>query len=415
MERTKKNKGLYMVISVLLAIVLWTYVGNENPDESGPVRNLPVTFTGVELLESRGLMITDGLEQSVTLNVTGKRNAFRLLSSETVSITVDVSSIQQPGQYTQAYQVAYNLPGNTSSSSLVVTERYPLNVTFTVAKMATRNIPVQGSMTGSVAENYQAGEFSFSPSTIKVSGEESVVNRIDFAQVTLNQEDMDATYDGDLPYTFISFTGEALEDIDVTADAALVHTTLPIVKLKEVPLTVNLIPGGGISADDIDRYTQYTIVPKSIMVSGAAADLEPLKEISLGDIDLSKVLGTNTVSFTIPLAAELTNVSGVSEAVVQLSITGLTTATLEVDNIECINKPDGYTADPLTTSRQVQIRGTQEAVSAVTASQLRIVADLDNAVAATGTQTIPVKVYLDGRSDVGVVGDYNIVVSISRG
>lgn len=414
MERTKKNKGLYMVISVLLAIVLWTYVGNENPDESGPVRNLPVTFTGVELLESRGLMITDGLEQSVTLNVTGKRNAFRLLSSETVSITVDVSSIQQPGQYTQAYQVAYNLPGNTSSSSLVVTERYPLNVTFTVAKMATRNIPVQGSMTGSVAEGYQAGEFSFSPSTIKISGEESVVNRIDFAQVTLNQENMDATYDGDLPYTFISFTGEALEDIGITADAALVHTTLPIVKLKEVPLTVNLIPGGGISADDIDRYTKCTITPKTIMVSGAAADLEPLKEISLGDIDLSKVLGTNTLNFTIPLAAELTNVSGVSEAVVQLSITGLTTVTLEVDNIECINKPDGYTADPLTMSRQVQIRGTQEAVSTVTASQLRIVADLDNAVAATGTQTIPVKVYLDGRSDVGVVGDYNIVVSISR-
>lgn len=414
MERTKKNKGLYMVISVLLAIVLWTYVGNENPDESGPVRSLPVTFTGVEMLESRGLMISEGLEQNVTLNITGKRNAFRLLSSETVSITVDVSSIQQPGQYTQAYQVAYNLPGNASSSSLVVTERYPLNVTFTVAKMATRNIPVQGSMTGSVAEGYQAGEFSFSPSTIKISGEESVVNRIDFAQVTLNQEDMDATYDGDLPYTFISFTGEVLEDIDVTADVALVHTTLPIVKLKEVPLTVNLIPGGGISAEDIERYTRYTITPKSIMVSGAAADLEPLKEISLGDIDLSKVLGTNTLSFTIPLAAELTNVSGVSEAVVQLSITGLTTVTLEVDNIECIHAPDGYAVDPLTTSRQVQIRGTQEAVSTVTASQLRIVADLDNAVAATGTQTIPVKVYLDGRSDVGVVGDYNIVVSISR-
>lgn len=414
MERTKKNKGLYMVISVLLAIVLWTYVGNENPDESGPVRSLPVTFTGVEMLESRGLMITEGLEQTVTLNVTGKRNAFRLLSAETVSITVDVSSIQQPGQYTQAYQEAYNLPAGTSSSSLVVTERYPLNVTFTVARMATRSIPVQGSMTGSVAEGYQAGEFSFSPAAIKVSGEESVVNRIDFVQVSLNQENMSETYDGDLPYTFISFTGEPLEDIQVETDAALVHTTLPIVKLKEVPLTVNLLPGGGIGADDVEKYTRCTITPKSIMVSGAAADLEPLKEISLGDIDLSKVLGANSLSFTIPLASELTNVSGVSEATVQLSITGLTTATLEVDNIECIHAPAGYKADPLTTSRQVQIRGTQEAVSTVTASQLRIVADLDNAVAATGTQTIPVKVYLDGRSDVGVVGDYNIVVSISR-
>ena len=413
MERTKKNKGLYMVLSVLIAIALWMYVGRENPDESGPVRNLPVTFAGIEMLESRGLMITDGLDQRVTLNVTGKRDAFRLLSSETVSITVDVSSIQQPGTYTQAYQEAYDLPSG-SANSLVVTERYPLNVTFTVARMATRTIPIQGSMTGGVADGYQAGEFSFSPASIKVSGEESQVNRIDYARVTLNQEDMSETYDGDLPYTFISFTGEVLEDINVTADAALIHTTLPVVKLKEVPLTVNLLPGGGIGAADVDRYVRCSITPGSIMVSGAAADLEPLKEISLGDIDLAKILGTNTLNLPIPLAAELTNVSGVSEATVQLTITGLTTVTLEVDSIECIHAPDGYKAEPLTTSRQVQIRGTQDAVATVTASQLRIVADLNNAVAASGTQTIPVKVYLDGRSDVGVVGEYNIVVSITR-
>ena len=68
----------------------------------------------------------------------------------------------------------------------------------------------------------------------------------------------------------------------------------------------------------------------------------------------------------------------------------------------------------MTQSRQVQIRGSEEAVASVSPSQLRIVADLGQAVAATGTQTIPVKVYLDGRSDVGVVGEYNIVVSISR-
>ena len=150
------------------------------------------------------------------------------------------------------------------------------------------------------------------------------------------------------------------------------------------------------------------------MVSGAPADLEPLKEISLGDIDLAKVLGSDTLTFPISLASELTNVSGVTEAAVTVSVEGLTTATLEVDDIELIHKPDGYFAEAVTQTRQVQVRGPAEAVEAVTASQLRIVADLANAVAATGTQTIPVKVYLDGRSDVGVVGDYNIVVSITR-
>ena len=150
------------------------------------------------------------------------------------------------------------------------------------------------------------------------------------------------------------------------------------------------------------------------MVSGAADDLELLKEVSLGNLDLSKVLASDVLTFPISLAAELNNVSGVTEATVKVTVNGLSTSTLEVDNIELINIPAGCKAQSVTQSRQVQIRGEKAAVAAVTQSQLRIVADLSQAVAATGTQTVPVKVYLDGRSDVGVVGEYNIVVSISR-
>ena len=93
---------------------------------------------------------------------------------------------------------------------------------------------------------------------------------------------------------------------------------------------------------------------------------------------------------------------------------GLTTKTLQVSNISFINKPDGYRVDVVTQSCSVQIRGSEEAVNAVTSSQLRIVADLSDMELATGSQTIPVKVYLDGSSDVGVVGNYNIVVSLTR-
>lgn len=411
MERTTKNRGLYMVLSVILAIALWVYVvGILNPDSSGPVRNLPVEFVGTDVLESRGLMITGGLEQTVTLHVNGKRDALLALSPETVSITIDVSSITQPGQYSSEYQVSFNPPSGISFSSLATTDRYPQRVTYTVVRQATRTIPVRGMMTGSVAEGYQAGEFSFAPTSIEVRGEESLVNQIEYALVTLDQEDITETFSGDLPYTFIGFTGDELDKSTLEASATLVRTVLPIFQLKEVELTVNLIHGGGTT----DQNVKCDIEPKTIMVSGAPSDLEPLKEISLGDIDLSKVLGSDILTFQIPLAAELTNVSGVTEASVQVSIRGLTTATLEVDNIEFINVPEGYTPQKVTQTRQVQIRGEAEAVASVTQSQLRIVADLDNAVAAAGTQTIPVKVYLDGRSDVGVVGDYNIVVSITR-
>ena len=102
------------------------------------------------------------------------------------------------------------------------------------------------------------------------------------------------------------------------------------------------------------------------------------------------------------------------EGTVTVTIRGLSTRTLQVSNISFINQPDGYRAEAVTQSCSVQIRGSQEAVEAVTASQVRIVADLSEIQLATGSQTIPVRVYLDGGSDVGVVGEYNIVVSLTR-
>ena len=88
--------------------------------------------------------------------------------------------------------------------------------------------------------------------------------------------------------------------------------------------------------------------------------------------------------------------------------------TLEVDNIEIINKPAGYEADLVTQSCTVLVRGPQEALDAVTASQIRIVADLSDLDPSTGTRTVPVRVYLDGSSEVGVVGTYNVSISITR-
>ena len=123
------------------------------------------------------------------------------------------------------------------------------------------------------------------------------------------------------------------------------------------------------------------------MVAGSAEILDQLDRISLGEIDLSKVFGTLTQSMTINLDPSLTNVSGITEAKVTVTVEGLVTKTLEAGNIEIINKPSGYEITRNTQSCTVLIRGTQEAVDAVTASQVRIVADLSNLDLSTGSRT----------------------------
>ena len=411
-KKIRDSKWLYMVLSLLLAVILWMYVMTDlNPEDTKTLYNVPVVFTGLDTLEERGLTISEGANQTVTLSLQATRSVLQQLNNENVSVAINVSNkdtgVQTEVNYTPTY------PRSVSNDPITIRSRSPSVIQYTISKWVTREIEVRGSFTGSVAEGFQKGELSISPSTITVSGQEDVVNQIDYAQVVLSQTELSETYTGELPFALVGFNGEAVSAEGLELSSQTVMVTLPVVQLKEVKLTVEVVPGGGATQDD----AKITISPESIMVSGGEDDLESLTEISLGQIELQKIFGTDQITFKIPLDESLTNVSGVSEATVTVSISGLATRTIEVDNIQVI-EPDGYHAELVTTSRLFMIRGSQDAVDQVIPSQIRIVADLSEMgeeSIATGTQTVPVKVYLDGTGDVGVVGtDYNVTVTITR-
>lgn len=412
-KKITDSRWFYIVISLLLAFVLWIYVGKEaNPIKTSTLSNVQVVFSGLEKLEERGLMISEGSDQTVALRIRARNDVWTRLNQGETTVTIDVSGITEPGEQNMsitARNISY--PRSiTATDSIDLQYTSPSTVSFTVSKWASKDVEVRGVFEGSIADGYQRGEFSMAPEKVTVSGPQELVDQIDYARVTVTQTDMNATYSQDTGYTLIDYEGNAVFYSELETSPETVLVTMPVEKLKEVELTVDIIPGGGATEDDVD----IDIDPKTIMVSGSDQDLENLDSISLGEINLSDVFGSLTQSMPIQLDSALTNVSGITEANVTVTIKGLTTKVLQVNNISFINRPNGYRADVVTQSCSVQIRGTKEAVEAVTSSQLRIVADLSEVELATGNQTIPVKVYLDGSSDVGVVGDYNIVVSITR-
>lgn len=412
-KKITDSRWFYIVVSLLLAFVLWIYVGKEaNPLKTNTLSGVQVVFSGLEKLEERGLMISEGADQTVSLRIRARSDVWFRLSQADTTVTIDVSGITEPGEQSVTITSRnINYPRSiTASDSIELQYTSPGAISFTVSKWASKSVDVRGAFEGSVAEGYQRGEFSMAPEQVTVSGPQELVDLIDYAKVTVTQTDMNATYSQDTGYTLIDYDGDPIYADELETDPETVLVTLPVEKLKEVELTVDVLPGGGATADDVE----IDIEPKTIMVSGSDADLENLDTISLGEIDLSNVFGSLTQSMPIQLDTALTNVSGITEAKVTVTVKGLTTRTLQVSNISFINKPVGYQADVVTKSCSVQIRGKEDAVNAVTASQLRIVADLAEMELSTGSQTIPVKVYLDGSSDVGVVGDYNIVVSLTK-
>ena len=170
-----------------------------------------------------------------------------------------------------------------------------------------------------------------------------------------------------------------------------------------------MIPGGGATEEN----ATVKIEPETITVAGSQEALEALTEISLGSVDLSQVVGSRTYTLPIDLSASLENVSGITSATVTVTVEGLSTREFIVDNIRYVNEPEGCQVTIVTQERTVQVRGREEDLDLISASQLRIVADLSE-YTSPGTYSVPVRVYLDSSSTVGVIGEYTITVTISR-
>lgn len=412
-KKILNSKALYVVLSILIAISLWFYVAFIDGDEENwQIRNITVQFEGAEALEERGLMIV-GEAPTVSVQVRAPMNYLSKLTSETVTATVDVSRIQEASQYTMGYNLSY--PSSVPSASIQETKRSPSNVTFTVARYVKQEVELRGVFNGSAAEGYMAGgadDFRFSPGTITVSGQAELVNQIAYAQVIIEGTDLTETVSGEYPYRLMSNSGEPLDGLDVECSAEDVYVTFPIWATAEVELSVKLVAGGGASEADV----RLDIEPAHITVAGDKKDVAALSEIVLKTIDLATVRDGDTLAFAIPLAPELNNISGQTEAVVTFHIEGLETKSVETRNISYIGQPEGWNVALITQAITVDIRGTAQALEEITGENVRVVADLSEVNQTAGQYSIAAKIYLDSvGSDAGVLGtEYRVVVSLSR-
>ena len=409
MEMLKDRKWAYVLLSVFLAVILWLYVRAEkDPVSDARIRNIPVQITGSSVLSSKGLTVAGLSSDRVSTTLQAPASVLSDISRKNITATIDVSRIDEAGEHTLSYNIV--LPTNVNTDGVVIQEKEPETITVTVEKLYTRTLPVEFRFEGSVAKGYQAGTPTIDPVNVTISGAVEQVNRVARAVVVLEAKDLKEQYTGDLPIRLLDANGDELKDLEVELSSKTAYVVYPIVVVKEIPLTVNIIAGGGATRENI---SEPLIVPSKITVAGTQEDIDHLTEISLGSIDLSKVVGTSNFTFTIDLDPSLENVTGITEAKVTVTVSGLETRSFEVGNIKLQNIPRGYSAKADTESKTVYVRGTADELAMIDSSQLRIVADLKE-VTGSGTYTIPVRVYLDAGTEVGVIGDYSIVVSVTR-
>ncbi|MBQ1281506.1 MAG: hypothetical protein IIY16_04610, partial [Oscillospiraceae bacterium] len=209
--------------------------------------------------------------------------------------------------------------------------------------------------------------------------------------------------------TLVDFNGEPIDDTEIEVDEETVEVTITVVKNKVLPLTIELISGGGMT----EEHVAWEFDPPTITVSGDADVLETLNKITVGSVDLATVVADTTIDYPIVLPDGVENETGVVQATLTMKISGLSMTTFRVVDFEFINIPEGYHAEPMTQSLQISVRGPSEEINMITASDLRVVADLSSMIGVAGNYTCDnVAVYLNGYENSGIMGNYSVVVKL---
>ena len=406
-DRLRESRWFYILLFVLLAVLIWMYIRDvENPTQEGTYYGVEIQISGERVLEERGLTVASISQKTVNVTVNAPISVHNDLRGN-ITATVDVSQCTEPGEY--QLTCTPKLPSNIDTTGAYFPDSAQV-VTVVIDNLATETKTLELKLEGSVADGYQAGAPVFDPETVELSGTAEQLAQVSRAVVILEADGLKQSYSGRLPITLLDENDEPIIDTNISMSEETAYLTLPVGVMKEVPLTVSFIPGGGATGDG---DVEVDIQPKTINVIGTEEAVAGLTEISLGSIDLSTVLDTSVITMPIRLSSALDNASGITEAQVTVTIKGLSTRSLDVSNIEITNVPDGYTVEKVTQTRTIVIRGSESALEQVDPNQVWIVADMSK-ITATGTNSVPVTVYLNASDEVGVVGEYKIVVNIKK-
>lgn len=407
-----KRKIVTALLSLLAAFALWVYVITVvGPEDQQTFRDIPVVFSGASALEDRGLMLMNEDTPTVTLELSGNKSDLNKLSSSNITVTVDLSKIYDPGENAFTYGVSY--PGNVAYESITVQSRTPAGITLEVVRKASKDVPVVVDFSGALPEDYMKEKPELEVETIRISGPEAVVKKIESARIGLELvEDTKTTITGEFPYTLcdrdknpvdarhVEILGEGLEAISVT---------VPIKRIKEIPLTVKLVEGGGATG----KNSSIEIDPKSIQVSGAEELLEGLEQLEIGIVDLSNMLEDQDLTFPITLPEGITNETGITEATVKVSFPNLLVKSFTATTFNAINVPQGMSATISAKELEVTIRGSRSVVEMLAAEDITVTVDC--ASAEQGSQKLSAVITIDGSpTDIGAVGTYTVLVQLEQ-
>lgn len=290
-----KNDNKLKILSVLVAIFMWTFVTNStNPNVNKVFRGIPVVIRNQDDLEKSGYTIIGDVDNfTTTVKLKGSREKLLDLKTDNIFAFVDIADLTE-GVHTLGVKV--DTPAGVS-----VEEIDPNQVNLNIQKVLEKKLPVNYVISDQIKDGRIVELNEIKPKEITVKGPASSINKVDRAEIRIDDANLLDGKVHNISINVLDRSGKAIENLNVSDDDA--NISFRVFETKRVPVEIDAI--GSIKSSY--EIISATVAPDSVVLKGPESIIKEIESVHTQPINFNNLRSNSNgeVKLKIPESVEV--------------------------------------------------------------------------------------------------------------
>lgn len=410
------NDKYLIVISIVLAVVIWVATSMNLSPETSKTITVPVTVDFSDsAAEQLGIKCFGEETIDVDVSVSCKKYLAKDITADDMKVYLQTNVVTSSGSYDVPIKVE-----TSDTADFKVTSYYPTvyRAYFDFEDEKVMDLDIKYANEDFIEQGYTMGQPMLSQSTVTVKGPRSYVMQVAAVSATVNiEEKLKATKTMDIVATALDSYNSKVNYITIDSGTENLTITIPVLKEMELEVAANFT--GKPSKINTSDFGIYYSVNK---VNAGVLEEAKINKAVIGDIDFSSLKpGTNKFTFNVDSLDSYVILDKIDEIDVTVNVPSEykeKTVSVGYGSVKVINVPDGYKANVTGISTgNITVIGTESSLENLTASNVNLVVDFSNVdkdKLKEGTASYQITTALENSDTCWIYGEYNAYVNITK-